>query len=150
VNNHHRHRPAEILLVEDNPGDVLLVSRVLRDLGRKTNLRVATDGLEAMAFLFRTGPEARKPDLIMLDWNLAGKHGRELLAEIKSADVLKMIPVIVFTSSQADRDVQQAYALQANCYVTKPTDLDEFKNLVRGLMDLWLSAAILPTRSGSA
>ena len=136
----------EILMVEDNPDDVFLTREVLKEAKLHINLSVVTDGVEALAFLHREGQYARAPcpDLIMLDLNLPKKDGREVLAEIKSDDRLKVIPVVVLTTSQAEEDIVKAYKLHANCYVTKPVDLDQFIRVVHALEDFWLTIVKLP------
>jgi len=139
-------RPVEVLLVEDNPGDVRLTQEALKDGRVLVNLSVAADGVEAMEFLRRRGSHAGKarPDLILLDLNLPRKNGREVLEEIKADDDLRRIPVIVMTTSKAEQDIYKAYNLNANCYVTKPVDLDEFLNVVRSIEDFWLTIVTLP------
>jgi two-component system, chemotaxis family, response regulator Rcp1 len=139
-------RPVEILLVEDNPGDVRLTQEALKDGRVLVNLTVAADGVEAMEVLRRQGVHAGKrlPDLIVLDLNLPRKNGREVLEEIKADEDLKRIPVIVMTTSKAEQDVHKAYNLNANCYVTKPVDLDEFLAVVRSIEDFWLTIVTLP------
>ena len=139
-------RPVEILLVEDNPGDVRLTQEALKDGRVMVNLTVAMDGVEAMEILRGAGSHAGKvkPDLIVLDLNLPRKNGREVLEEIKADDELKRIPVIVMTTSKAEADIHKAYNLNANCYVTKPVDLDEFLNVVRSIEDFWLTIVTLP------
>jgi two-component system, chemotaxis family, response regulator Rcp1 len=139
-------RPVEILLVEDSPGDVKLTIEALRDAKVNNNLHVARDGEEAMAFLRREGDhaDAPRPDLILLDLNLPRKDGREVLADVKSDPKLKRIPVVILTTSQSDDDVAQAYSLSANCYVTKPVDLDQFLRVVRAIDNFWLTLVKLP------
>jgi len=139
-------RPVEVLLVEDNPGDVRLTQEALKDGRVFVNLTVANDGVEAMEVLRRQGVHAAKPrpDLILLDLNLPRKNGREVLEEIKADEVLKRIPVIVMTTSKAEQDIHRVYNLNANCYVTKPVDLDEFLNVVRSIEDFWLTIVALP------
>jgi two-component system, chemotaxis family, response regulator Rcp1 len=139
-------RPVEVLLVEDNPGDVRLTQEALKDGRVLVNLTVAYDGVEALDILRRTGSHANKarPDLILLDLNLPKKNGREVLEVIKADDDLKRIPVIVMTTSKAEQDIHRAYHLNANCYVTKPVDLDEFLNVVRSIEDFWLTIVTLP------
>ena len=139
-------RPVEVLLVEDNPGDVRLTQEALKDGRVLVNLTVAYDGVEALDILHRKGPHASKarPDLILLDLNLPKKNGREVLESIKADDDLKRIPVIVMTTSKAEQDIHRAYHLNANCYVTKPVDLDEFLNVVRSIEDFWLTIVTLP------
>jgi chemotaxis family two-component system response regulator Rcp1 len=143
-------RPVEILLVEDNPGDVRLTIEALRDAKVRNNLHVARDGVEAMAFLRREGPYANapRPDLILLDLNLPRKDGREVLAEIKADARLRAIPVVVLTTSAAERDVVQSYNLHANCYITKPVDLDQFIAVIRSIEEFWLMVVTLPGEAG--
>lgn len=139
-------RPVEVLLVEDNPGDVRLTREALRDGKVSNNLSVVQDGVEAMRFLRREGPyaDAPRPDVVLLDLNLPKKDGRQVLQEIKGDEALRMIPVVILTSSEAERDISGAYALQANCYVTKPVDLDQFITVVRSIEDFWFSIVKLP------
>lgn len=139
-------KPIEILLVEDNPGDVRLAVEALRDAKVSNNLHVVEDGVKAMSFLRREGQYASvpRPDLILLDLNLPRKDGREVLAEVKQDADLKCIPVVILTSSAAEQDVLQAYNLHANCYITKPVDLDRFLRVVRAIEDFWLVVVKLP------
>ena len=139
-------KPVEILLVEDNPGDVRLVKESLKDIKVLNNLRVAKDGQEALDFLHREGnhTEAPHPDLILLDLNLPKKDGREVLAEIKADKDLKRIPVVVLTTSKAEEDILKSYNLQANCYITKPVDFDEFVKVIKSIKDFWLTIVKLP------
>ena len=139
-------RPIEILLVEDNPGDVRLTMEALHDGKVRNNLHVAKDGVEAMAFLRQEGPHASavRPDLVLLDLNLPRKDGREVLAEIKADLELKTIPVVVLTTSTAEQDVLRSYQLQANCYISKPVDLEQFITVVRSIEDFWLTIVTLP------
>jgi len=139
-------RPIEILLVEDNPGDVRLTIEALREGKVRNNLSVVSDGMEAMAFLHREGKYdgAPQPDLILLDLNLPKKDGREVLEEIKADDQLKHIPVVILTTSRAEHDVLRSYNLHANCYVTKPVDLDQFISVVKSIEDFWLTVVTLP------
>lgn len=139
-------RPVEVLLVEDNPGDVRLTQEALKDGRVLVNLTVASDGVEAIDILKRNGAFSgrARPDLILLDLNLPRKNGREVLEEIKADEELKRIPVIVMTTSKAEQDVYKAYNLNANCYVTKPVDLDDFLNVVRSIEDFWLTIVTLP------
>jgi len=141
--------PIEILLVEDNVGDVRLTKEALNDCKMHIKLTVMPDGETAMRYLRREGQyaEATKPDLILLDLNLPGKNGREVLADIKSHEDLHRIPVVVLTSSQAEQDILQSYDLNANCYVCKPVDLDQFIKVVKSIEDFWLTIVKLPTRS---
>ena len=140
-------RPIEILLVEDNPGDVRLTIEGLNEGKVRNNLHVAKDGVEALAFLRRQGQhtDAVRPDLILLDLNLPRKDGREVLSEIKADDSLKTIPVVVLTTSRAEQDVLHSYQLQANCYITKPVDLEQFITVVKSIEDFWLTIVTLPT-----
>ncbi|OGT17428.1 MAG: response regulator [Gallionellales bacterium RIFCSPHIGHO2_02_FULL_57_16] len=140
-------RPADFLLVEDNPGDVRLTQEALKSHKVQNNLHVATDGEEAMAFLRRQGKYANapRPDIILLDLNLPKKDGREVLAEIKSDPNLKTIPVVIITSSEAEQDVIKSYNLNANCYVTKPVNLDQFIKVVQSVNDFWLTIVKLPS-----
>jgi two-component system, chemotaxis family, response regulator Rcp1 len=141
-----QHAPIEVLLVEDNPGDVRLTREVLREGRIRNTLNVVGDGVEALRFLRREEPYADAPaqDLILLDLNLPKKDGREVLAEIKSDPVLRRIPVVVLTTSAAEADILKAYDLHANCYITKPVDLDQFITVIRSIEDFWLSIVRLP------
>jgi two-component system, chemotaxis family, response regulator Rcp1 len=142
----HNGRPVQILLVEDNPGDVRLTQEAFKDGRVLVNLTVASDGVEAMEVLMRRGKfdQTPRPDLILLDLNLPKKSGREVLKEIKANDDLKRIPVIVMTTSKAEADIHRAYNLNANCYVTKPVELEEFLGVVRSIEDFWLTIVTLP------
>jgi chemotaxis family two-component system response regulator Rcp1 len=133
--------PIEILLVEDNPGDVRLTQEALRDAKVQNTLHVASDGIEATSFLWRQGKyaDAPRPDLILLDLNLPKKGGREVLAEIKLDPSLKSIPVVVLTTSAAEEDILRSYQLHANCYITKPVDLDQFLKVVKSIDSFWLT-----------
>jgi CheY-like chemotaxis protein len=139
-------RVAKILLVEDNPGDVGLVQEALKENKLCNELHIAEDGVEAMAFLRREAQysNAPRPDLILLDLNLPKKDGRAVLAEIKTDNELKRIPVVVLTTSREDQDILRAYDLNANCYVTKPVDLDQFIHVVRSIDNFWFSIVALP------
>ncbi len=139
-------KPIEILLVEDNPGDVRLTQEVLRDGKMNNNLYVAKDGVDAVTFLRREGAytDAPVPDMILLDLNLPKKDGREVLAEIKDDPFLKRIPVVVLTTSTAEQDIHKAYDLHANCYITKPVDLDQFIQVVTSIENFWLTIVKLP------
>jgi chemotaxis family two-component system response regulator Rcp1 len=139
--------PIEILLVEDNPGDVRLTQEALREGKVKNNLHVARDGVEALAFLRREGihKDATRPDLVLLDLNLPRKDGREVLAEIKADPALKMLPVVVLTTSSAEADILNTYSLHANCYITKPVDLEQFVKVVKSIDDFWLTVVRLPS-----
>jgi chemotaxis family two-component system response regulator Rcp1 len=136
----------EILLVEDNPADVRLTQEALKEAKVRNNLHVVEDGVAAMEFLQRQGEYAKvaRPDLILLDLNLPKKDGREVLEEIKQDSSLKRIPVVVLTTSQAEEDILKTYDLHANCYVTKPVDLDQFITIVRSIEDFWLTIVKLP------
>ena len=138
--------PVEILLVEDNPGDVRLTKEALKEGKVYNNLHWAKDGVEALEFLKREGKHANapRPDIILLDLNLPKKDGREVLAVIKRDAELKQIPVVVLTTSKAEEDVLKSYELHANCYVTKPVDLDQFIHVVRSIEDFWLTIVALP------
>jgi chemotaxis family two-component system response regulator Rcp1 len=138
--------PIKILLVEDNPGDVRLTREALRDGKIYNNLYVARDGVEAMAFLRKTGQYAHapRPDLILLDLNLPRKDGHEVLAEVKTDETLRRIPVVILTTSQAEEDVIKTYDLHVNCYITKPVDLDQFVKIVKSIEDFWLTIVKLP------
>ena len=146
-----RIRPIEILLVEDNPGDARLTIEGFKDARVKNNITVVEDGVEAMAYLRREGQYANVglPDLILLDLNMPRKDGREVLAEIKADETLKRIPVRVFTVSSSEKDILTAYNLQANAFITKPIDLDEFITVVRSLEEFWLSIVKLPQDAAS-
>ena len=138
-----------ILLVEDNPGDVRLTIEGLKEGKVRNKLHVARDGVEALAFLRQEGEfaDAVRPDLILLDLNLPRKDGREVLADIKADPDLKTIPVVVLTTSRADQDVLQSYQLQANCYITKPVDLEQFIGVVKSLEEFWLTVVTLPNQT---
>jgi two-component system, chemotaxis family, response regulator Rcp1 len=138
----------QILLVEDNPGDARLVAELLKEGDMAHRISHVSDGVEALAYLRREAghANARRPDLILLDLNLPRKDGRELLAEIKSDEKLKSIPVVVLTTSQAEDDISRAYGLHANCYVTKPVDLNQFGRVIKSIEEFWLNIAKLPTR----
>lgn len=140
-------RPLQLLLVEDNPGDVRLTREALKNGDVSLQLSVVRDGVEAIDFLRKRGDfkSAPVPDLILLDLNLPRKSGREVLSEIKSDPDLKRIPVLVMTTSHADQDINRAYSLNANCYITKPMDLNEFLRIVKSIEDFWLKTVTLPT-----
>ena len=141
-------RPIEILLVEDNPGDARLTREALRDGTVQNNLSVVDDGVEALAFLRREGAyqESPRPDLILLDLNLPRKDGRQVLAEIKADPDLKMIPVVILTTSTAEEDVLNSYGLHANAYVKKPVDLSQFLRVVEAIEEFWLTLVTFPRR----
>jgi two-component system, chemotaxis family, response regulator Rcp1 len=138
----------EILLVEDNPGDARLARQGLRQCKIPNNLNIVDDGVKAMDFLHRHRDYATapRPDLILLDLNLPRKDGREVLREIKEDAGLKMIPVVILTTSRADEDINKTYSLHANCYVTKPLDLQQFLEVVKSIEDFWFSTVSLPSR----
>ena len=148
MNAEQRLRPIEILLVEDNPADVRLTMETIKDYKVKNRLEVVGNGLDALDFLRRKGEFAHKarPDLILLDLNLPGKDGREVLAEIKGDPDLCRIPVVVLTSSVAEQDILNAYDLHVNCYVTKPVGLTEFVKVVKSIEDFWLTIVKLPIK----
>ena len=140
--------PGEILLIEDNPGDVRLTMEALKEAKVINHLTVLKDGMEAMAFLRRQGQYAKapRPHLILLDLNLPKKDGREVLADIKADNTLKHIPIVVLTTSQDEQDVLKSYNLHANCYITKPVDLEQFIKVVRSIEDFWLGIVVLPVK----
>jgi CheY-like chemotaxis protein len=140
----------DILLVEDSPGDVMLTQNAFQVAKLPNKLHITRDGAEAMAFLRREGEygEAPRPDLILLDLNLPKKDGRTILAEIKADSGLKMIPVLILTSSSGDEDILRSYQLRANCYITKPVDLEGFAKVVRSVENFWFSLAQLPRDMG--
>ena len=141
-----RIRPVEILLVEDNPGDIRLTKEAMKEAKIVNNLNVVEDGVEALAYLRKKGifKGANRPDLILLDLNLPKKNGREVLAEIKQDINLKQIPVVILTVSQAEEDVFKTYELHANCFITKPVDMDQFIKVVKSIEDFWFSIVRLP------
>ena len=142
-------RPVEILLIEDSPSDTDLTVEALKEAKVHNHLSTVEDGVEALAFLRQQGryANAPRPDLIMLDLNLPRKDGREVLAEIKADENLKLIPVVVLTTSRAEQDVLRAYQLNANCYITKPVDFEQFLNVVRSIEAYWLLVVTLPSRA---
>ncbi len=139
-------KPIDILLVEDNPGDARLAKEALKDSKLQNNLFIVGDGVEAMEFLRQQGKYAKvpRPDLILLDLNLPKKDGREVLEEIKTDRSLKLIPVVILTISQAEEDILRTYELHANCFITKPIDLDQFMKVVKSIEDFWLTIVKLP------
>lgn len=139
-------RPVEVLLVEDSPGDVRLTEEALKEGKVRNNLNVVMDGVEAMAYLRREGrySSATRPDIVLLDLNMPKKDGREVLAEMKSDERLRRIPVVILTTSEAEQDILKTYDLHANCYITKPVDLDQFISLVKSVEDFWLTIVKLP------
>jgi CheY-like chemotaxis protein len=138
----------QVLLVEDNPGDVRLTREAFKDAKVHLDLNVVGDGVEAMEFLYQHGTyaDSPRPDLILLDLNLPRKDGRDVLAEIKGDPSLKTIPVVILTTSASDVDVESSYLLHANCYISKPVDMDGFLKVVRSIDDFWLSVVRLPPK----
>ena len=147
MNDESRGSLVEILLVEDNPGDVRLTKEAMKEAKMRNNLSVARDGVEAMAFLRREGEyaDAPRPDVVLLDLNLPKKDGRSVLAEIKADPDLRRIPVVILTSSKAEEDVFNSYDLHANCYVTKPGDLEQFIEVVKSVGNFWVQIVKLPS-----
>jgi chemotaxis family two-component system response regulator Rcp1 len=141
--------PIDVLLVEDSPGDVRLTQEALAEANRAIRLHVAFDGIEAMSFLRREGKNAQapRPKLILLDLNLPRMDGREVLTQVKADAGLKTIPTIILTTSEAERDVLQSYELQANCFLSKPVQLDAFESLVKSINEFWLTKVKLPHKS---
>ena len=139
-------KPVEVLLVEDNPGDVRLTREAFRDSRVPTHMHVATDGVEAMDFVKRRGKfsSAPRPDIILLDLNLPRKDGREVLDELKRDENLKSIPVVILTTSRSQEDIERTYRSHANCYITKPVDLDQFLKVMQTIEDFWLTLVKLP------
>jgi two-component system response regulator len=140
----------EILLVEDNPGDVRLAQEAFSEAKIPNHINVVNDGVEALAFLHRKGEFANMPhvELIVLDINLPRKNGHEVLTEIKADKNLRSIPVVILTTSKSESDILQSYDLQASCFVTKPLDFDEFMNVMHTIEDFWLSTVKLPHKGG--
>jgi two-component system, chemotaxis family, response regulator Rcp1 len=143
--------PIDILLVEDSPGDVRLTQETFRAINDAVRIHVASNGEEAMAFLRREGrfSDAPRPDIILLDLNLPKMDGRQVLAEIKHTENLRLIPIVVLTTSEADADVLKSYELQANCYLSKPVQLEAFEIIVKSINDFWLTAVKLPSHAQS-
>ncbi len=141
-------RPIEILLVEDNPGDVRLTREALKEGKIGNNLHVASDGVEALALLRREGQHAAapRPDIILLDLNLPRLDGRQVLSAIKQNAALQRIPVVVLTTSKAEEDILRSYDLNANCYISKPVDFEQFITVIRSIEDFWLTIVTLPGR----
>jgi CheY-like chemotaxis protein len=139
--------PVDILLVEDNPGDARLMQEALAEGKIRNRLHVVTDGVEALAYLRRQASfaHADRPDLILLDLNMPRQDGRQVLAEIKKDEDLRRIPVVILSSSQAEADVARAYDLHANCYITKPLDVEQLISVVKSIEDFWLTIVRLPT-----
>ncbi len=140
------HQTIHILLVEDNPGDVRLTQEAMKEHKVLNSLAVAYDGEEALDYLYRRGPHANapRPDVIILDLNLPKKDGREVLAEIKEDPALKRIPVVILTSSREEQDVIASYNLHANCFITKPIDMEQFIHVVRSINEFWFTVVKLP------
>ena len=138
--------PIHVLLVEDSPGDVRLTQEAFRDATNFVQLHIASDGVEAMAFLRHEGmyTDSPRPDLILLDLNLPKMDGRQVLAHIKDDESLKLIPTVILTTSEAESDIVMSYQLQANCYLSKPVQLDAFEVLVKNINDFWLTTVKLP------
>ena len=146
MKNEIKAKPIEILLVEDNPGDVRLTREALKEGKVLNNLQVTQDGIEALAYLRHEGKYANevRPDIVLLDLNLPKKDGREVLAEIKADPNLRRIPVVILTTSKAEEDIIKTYDLHANCYITKPVDLDQFITVVKSVEDFWFTIVRLP------
>lgn len=146
MHNNFNRRPIEILLVEDNPGDVRLTVEALRDAKVRNNMAVVRDGVEALQYLHREGEfsDAPRPDVILLDLNLPRMDGREVLAEVKEDPQLKQIPIVILTTSAAETDILQAYELHANCYIAKPVDLEQFITVVKSIEEFWFEIVKLP------
>jgi chemotaxis family two-component system response regulator Rcp1 len=138
--------PLQVLLVEDSPGDVRLTQEAFRDASGTIRLHIATDGVEAMAFLRREDNHANapRPDLILPDLNLPRVDGRQVLAQIKEDDRLKTIPTVILTTSESEDDILKSYQLKANCYLSKPVQLDKFERLIRSINEFWLEQVKLP------
>ena len=149
MNNESILRPIEILLVEDNPGDIRLTTEALKEQKMYNGLNVVTDGVEAMAYLRKEGRYSKvtRPDLILLDLNLPKKDGREVLKEIKTDDNLKSIPVVVLTVSKSEEDILKSYNLHANCYITKPVDLTQFLKVAKSVQEFWFTMVKLPPKN---
>lgn len=144
--NQSKYRPVEILLVEDNMADIRLTKEILKDSKVQNNLHFVMDGVEALSFLRKNDnyKDAPKPDLILLDLNLPKKDGREVLEEIKNDENLRRIPIVVLTTSKAEQDILRSYNLHANCYITKPVDLDQFITVVKSIEEFWFTIVKLP------
>ena len=144
-------RSIDVLLVEDSPADARLTKETLRDANRLIHLHVVADGVEAIAFLRREGPHAHapRPDLILLDLNLPKMDGREVLALIKGDGSLKTIPTVILTTSAAEADITKSYELRANCYLTKPVQLEAFESVVKSINDFWLTKVRLPRQGAT-
>ncbi|CAG0941724.1 Response regulator rcp1 [Anaerolineae bacterium] len=140
-------KPVEILLVDDNPGDARLAVEAFKEAKVRNNVHIVDDGVKAMAFLRREGEYTHvpHPDVILLDLNLPKKDGRQVLAEIKADADLKRIPVVILTVSKAEEDILKTYNLHANCYITKPIDLDQFLEVIKSIENFWLTVVTLPS-----
>ena len=138
--------PIEVLLVEDSPGDIRLTQEAFRDANQEIRLHIAIDGVDAMAFLQKKGAHAKapRPDIILLDLNLPKMDGREVLAQLKDDGSLCLIPIVILTTSDSEADIVKSYQLKANCYLSKPVQLDEFESLVKSINDFWLTKVKLP------
>lgn len=147
---HTKPRPFNILLIEDNPGDIRLTQEAFKEGNTKVNLEVVTDGVEALKYLRKENNyfDKQSPDLILLDLNLPKKDGREILEEIKSDQSLRKIPIVVLTTSNAGKDISNSYDLHANCYIKKPHDFDKFFDIIHKIEEFWLSTTILPSMVG--
>lgn len=147
----NRPNPVEVLLVEDNPGDIRLTMEALREGKMSNHLSIVSDGEEALNFLHQTGvyEQAPRPDIILLDLNLPKRDGRSVLAEIKDDPNLRAIPVVVLTTSKSEEDILRSYNLHANCYLTKPVDLDQFFGMIQSFNDFWFSVVKLPPKPGA-
>jgi two-component system, chemotaxis family, response regulator Rcp1 len=145
-------KPIEVLLVEDSPGDVRLTREAFHEVNQAVHLNVASDGVEAMAFLKHLGEHlhAPRPDLILLDLNLPKMHGCEVLAQIKNDESLKTIPTVILSTSEAAVDIQKSYELQANCYLSKPVLFEAFDSLVKSINEFWLTEVTLPRQTHGA
>jgi chemotaxis family two-component system response regulator Rcp1 len=139
-------KPVEILLVEDNPGDVRLTIEALKESSLPNHLSVVGDGVDALAFLRRQGKfaDSARPDMILLDLNLPKKSGLEVLADVKADQTLRRTPVVILTTSQAEQDIIKSYNLYANCYISKPVDLGQFMNVIKCIEEFWLTIVKLP------
>lgn len=151
MNATNNQTPIEILLVEDNPGDARLAKEALKDSKLLNNIHHVIDGEQAIQFMRKEGDyqDAVRPDIVLLDLNLPRKDGREVLADIKNDPDLQTIPVVVLTTSEAEQDILQSYKLHANCYITKPVDLDKFLQIIDSMQDFWLSIVRLPNHAAA-
>jgi CheY-like chemotaxis protein len=149
MNDENTGRPIEVLLVEDNPGDVRLTQEALKEAKVRNNLSVVGDGVEALEFLHREGPfsASPRPDIVLLDLNLPRKDGRQVLAEVKADPDLRRIPVVILTTSKAEEDILKTYDLHANCFVTKPVGFEQFIRVVQSIENFWLTVVRLPSQN---